>query len=299
MKEVTLILDFKTGIGDLYVGTLEAIYYANKLKEYGIECNLKFNGGFKVKYIDKIDLNEIYRMEEFNIFKSISNINLNTFNLKDYNSLPLIKKSDTWMAFSHHAIPEIPIPNFKAYSGNKILFPYNPPIFVDRVYQISNDFLSNKPDSFDFIQFRTRNAITGLSYEALGKNNYIESHDCARKVVEKIYDFISSSSNSFYIGSNDQYFIDTIKPLTNTFYFNFTNLDLFTNDYDYYYHTQKKNLISREMFLNRFYENLAEFVSITNAKNYYYFNTVCWVSNFLSYALVHNKNNFVLNRIYP
>jgi hypothetical protein len=86
-----------------------------------------------------------------------------------------------------------------------------------------------------------------------------------------------------------------MKELPNVFYYNFKNLDLFTNDHNYY--TITKDEVSRDIYLDRLYDNLAEFTSLSKAQHYYIFASMPWISNFIAYGLSHNKNNFTLSQI--
>ena len=295
VQKVSILTDFKTGIGDFYVTSMEVIYLAHKLRELGFTPLLYLNGSYDNKYIGHIQFNEIYSGIGFEPFESIHDINVCSLNLSELEDLPLKKKGDHFLAFSHHDLPQITIPYFKAYRGERINFPYNLPLFVDEVYKREEQFLKNKPE-FDFIQFRTRNAINGLSYPMLGDMNYKESHDCTRVVTQKIHEVVAKSPKQFHIGSNDGFFIDKMKELPNVFYYNFKNIDSFTNDYDYY--KVKKEEVSRDIYLNRLYDNLAEFTSLSKAQHYYVFASMSWISNFIAYGLSHNKNNFTLSQIF-
>lgn len=295
VQKVSILTDFKTGIGDFYVTSMEVIYLAHKLREFGFTPILYLNGSYDNKYIGHIQFNEIYSGIGFEPFETIYDVNVCSLYLSEFEGLPLKKKGDHFLVFSnHHDLPEITIPYFKAYNGKRIDFPYTLPLFVDEVYKRKEEFLKNKPE-FDFIHFRTRNAIHGLSYPYLGKMNYRESHDCTRVVTQKIYETVAKSPKHFYIGSNDMFFINELKELPNVFYYNFKNLDLIHNDMDYYY--VKRDEISRDIYLDRLYDNLAEFTSISNAQHYYIFASMPWISNFIAYGLSHNKNNFTLSQI--
>lgn len=295
MKKVIILADFKTGIGDFYVTTMEVIYLAHKLRELNFTPIFYFNGAYENKYIGYIHFKEIYNGVGFEPFESIHDAKVCSHNLNEFEGLPKKRSGDHFLVFSHHDLPSIIIPNFRAYTGERINFPFLLPLFVDEVYKREKEFLKDKPE-FDFIQFRTRNAIIGLSYELLGKINYRESHDCSRVVAQKIYETVAKSSKQFYIGSNDKFFIDIMKELPNVFNYNFKNLDLFTNDYDYY--KVKKEEVSRDIYLDRLYDNLAEFTSLSKAQHYYVFVSMTWISNFLAYGLSHNKNNFTLSQIF-
>jgi len=294
VQKVIILTDFKTGIGDLYVTSMEVIYLAHKLRESGFTPFLHFNGSYDNKYIGHIQFNEIYSGIGFEPFEYIHDINVCSLNLSELEELPLKKKGDHFLAFSYHDLSQIAIPNFRAYRGERINFPYTLPLFVDEVYKREEQFLKNKLE-FYFIQFRTRNAINGLSDPMLGDMYYKESHACSRIVIQKIYEAVAKSSKQFYVGSNDRFFIDKMKELPNVFYYNFKNIDLFTNDNDYY--KVKKEEVSRDIYLDRLYDNLAEFTSISNAQHYYNFTAMGWISNFMSYGLSHNKNNFTLSEI--
>lgn len=293
-NKVIILTDFKTGIGDLYVTSMEVIYLAHKLRESGFIPILYSNFSFYNKYIGHIQFNEIYSGIGFEPFEYIHDINVCTWNLSEFEGLPLKQQGDHFLVFSnHHDLHQITIPYFRAYNGKRIDFPYTLPLFVDEVYKRKEEFLKNKPE-FDFIQFRNRNAIIGITcstYEIY----YKESHACTRLVTQKLYDMVANSPKHFYIGSNDRFVINELKELPNVFYYNFKNLDLIHNDMDYYY--VKRDEISRDIYLDRLYDNLAEFTSISNAQHYYNFTAMCWISNFMAYGLSHNKNNFTLSQV--
>ena len=293
-NKVIILTDFKTGIGDFYVTTMEVIYLSNKLRELRFIPLLYLNASYDNKYIGNIKFDEIYNGGGFEAFESIHDVNVCSLNLSEFEGFSLKKKGDHFLVFSYHDLPQIIIPCFNAYEGNRINFPYTLPLFVDEVYKREKEFLKNKPE-FDFIQFRTRNAINGLSYPMLGEMNFKESHDCTRVVTQRVYEVVAKSTKQFYIGSNDQFFIDKMKELPNVFYYTFKNIDLFTNDYDYY--KVKRDEVSRDIYLDRLYDNLAEFTSLSKAQNYYIFASMRWISNFISYGLSHNKNNFTLYQI--
>ena len=292
-QNVIILTDFKTGIGYLYVTSMEVIYLAHKLRESGFIPLLYSNFSYNNKHIGNIQFNEIYSGIGFEPFESIHDVNICSLYLSELEGLPLKKKGDHFLVFSnHHDLPQIIIPRFNAYHGKRINFPYTYPSFVDEVYKRKEEFLKNKPE-FDFIQFRTRNAIIGFGGPYF-EMYYKESHACSRIVTQKLYEMVANSPKHFYIGSNDRFFINELKELPNVFYYNFKNLDLFHNDMEDY---TEKTEFSRDIYLDRLYDNLAEFTSISNAQHYYNFTAMRWISNFMSYGLSHNKNNFTLYQV--
>ena len=83
-NKVIILTDFKTGIGDLYVTSMEVIYLAHKLRESGFIPILYSNFSFYNKYIGHIQFNEIYSGIGFEPFEYIHDINVCTWNLSEF-----------------------------------------------------------------------------------------------------------------------------------------------------------------------------------------------------------------------
>jgi len=289
---ILLNLDFMTGIGDFYLDTIECLEYAQKLKEQGHPVQLLFSS-VRNKYLEHIKLDEIYDLETFHMFDSIEQLDRTVYfqrTIRECTHIPIQGKR--WRIFSSSSLPKIHIPHYQRMD-EFILHRKKPvllPQFKNIIHDKKEEFIQNK-NLYDFIHFRTRNAKVGNTSPHLEKMDKREGHDFTEKVTQKVFQAVKQSSKNYHVGSNDRYFVDTMKKLPNVFDYSFSNLDLFMNDYDYYKHIVGKK-IDREIILNRFYENVAEFISLENAQNFISSTSMCWVSHFLSYGLINNKNNY-------
>jgi hypothetical protein len=276
--------NWTTGLGDLYTAACEYLNFIKKLKEIGYETELVFSlhsGTMGNKYIDECDFEDIFDKKSFKYFDKIST-RVWAHSEKTFNDLPYRFTTHGcdnpgvhwWDCFAD-TLPENIYAGY--YGGDRYLTTNDKPEIFPKfnkiVYQKRKFFLENNPKKFNFIQFRMHD---------LG-NHPNNMKEWTRKIKKQV----KKSNNFFLVGSNNDYFINSLNKLPNVFKYKYTNLKKFTNDHPYYFYYKNG---TKEEYLDRIHDNLAEMTSIEFAEKIYLASNFGWVSNFLFYGFTKNKN---------
>lgn len=279
--------NWTSGLGDLYCAICEYLDYTEKLKEIGYEVELFFAFTKFNKYITPVELDLIFNMETFKIFDKVT-VSEYPINVEEYNEYRFhssVYGSKTpgnhwWDVFYDNApnntIDKISVnPTTILRHENEIK---NKPIFNDEIYRRVLNFKEKINKEYDFIHIRY------FDY----KNYGIE--DWFKIMVDELHDNIKKSDKYFHIGSNSPYLNEKLHNLDNVIQYGFNNLDILTNDHFYGQLNKNRKEITTEILLDRLYDNLAEMISIENAKRIHGYTSYGWTSNFLSHGLISGKN---------
>ena len=295
--KVIIQQNWVSGLGDLYTGACEYLTFIKKLKDLGYETELIFSlhsglGGGN-KYINECSFDEIFDIDSFSCFDKIStrlwshtDIVLENLDYKFTSRVGTNLPGVHWWDCFADELPTNSIYQVPWYGSEQLLAlgtkPEVTPNFNKEVYRRQEEFLKNKPKEFDFIQFRVADMGNQKLDELIDITNIIKGQ-------------IENTDKIFYIGSNHDYFLTNLNLLPNIFIYEYKNLEIFKNDHPYYYYHPN---LTKEVYLDRVYDNLTEMTSIKLSNNIYLVSLFGWVSNFLFYGLSKNENaNF--KRIKP
>jgi hypothetical protein len=283
--------NFSTGLGDLYCACTEYLNFIKKYKEAGYETELQFcfnSSSFSNKYIGYCDFEELFDISSFYIFDKITTKRYSTCDLilngakyihTQYGpKTPGVHFWDIFLDGDEITIPPnvIKYPNYCPTSFLKDKFkPEIRPIFNSEVYKRYNIFKNSIPTNHHSVQFRYYDFCNLLNEPLISSLNIFQ-------------DKISNSKNSYHLGSNNQYFLNTLSKLDNVFTYKFKNLDVFTNDHSYFYYNKG---IKKELLLDRIYDNLAEMISFKDSQTITHFSVLNWVSNFLYYSFINSDKD--------
>lgn len=280
--------NWTTGLGDLFCASTEYLNFIKPLKEEGYETELifSFNGSNNGnKFIGVNEFDTIFDTSSFELFDSIS---VREFPIieKEYNGTfyhhtqygPTTPGQHWWDTYFDIVPDNIIYPNFnpQTFIDNKI-DPKIFPRFNSEVYSRSDSFNKNFPEKHNYLQIR---------YWDYANSNLEQTF---QSELEETFNLIKSSNEFFHIGSNNPIVNKTLGELPNVLTFNFKNLDLFSNDHSYYFYNKH---ISNDLLLDRLYDNLAEMISVAEAKKIFLYTKFSWISNFLFYGFTMNKNTF-------
>jgi hypothetical protein len=284
-------LTFNNGLGNLYCGLVELLDFAHKYKDLGCDCELIFasngveNGN---KYIEECNFEDIFDMEGMEVFNKITNLHTSIkdkiYNGYTYHSSqygPITPGIHWWDVF-FDVIPTIIFPKQQynletlIYNGNK---PKYLPKFIKSIYQNVGNIKEKFQDIKDVIQIRY--------------NDYnLQTNDELKILSQRIREGLLKSEKKFYFMSNNQFFIDSVKELSNVTTFEFSNLSKLPNDHSYYFYNKQVN---KNILMERLYENITEMVLLSTFNNIFYFTSFPWISTFLYYAKSKNPSINLIN----
>jgi len=279
-------LTFNNGLGNLYCGLVEILHFIENYINLGYKCELIFASNSSAggnKYINYIKFEDIFDVTELKVFDNIRNVEYSIrdkfFENYTYHSTQYGADSPGvhWWDVFFDKPPEIEYPKNPYNMETLIYNQYLPkvlPKFNKIVYDKASNFIKKNNDIYDAIHVRYYDYTFNVD-------------DSFELFTQNLLENLKYNDKIFHVMSNNQYLIDTIKDLSNVRIYEFQNLDILPNDHSYYFY--HKN-IDNELILNRFYDNLAEMVSLTYYKNIYYYTTFGWISTFLYYSKSNNTN---------
>jgi hypothetical protein len=284
-------LTFNNGLGNLYCGLVEVINFVSQYKEMGYKCELIFasngNSGSN-KFINFIQLDEIFDIELLNIFDSIRNmehsISSKEFEGYKYHSTqygPDYPGAHWWDVFfdvfPDEVLPKHPY-NMETLLSGQLVSKYLPK-FNNLIYEKVLKFKEKNEDVNNAIQIRY------FDYRINPEPEF-------KEYLNKLYEKVKNSNNKFHVMSNNEFAIQQLKKLDNVVTYDFERCEELPNDHGYYFY--HKNF-DREILLNRLYDNITEMVILKDYENIYYSTSYSWASTFLYYSKSNNPNLKLIN----
>lgn len=285
-------LTFNNGLGNLYCGVVEVLNFTNYYKDLGYECELIFasngNQGSN-KYIDYIEFEEIFDKDSFGVFDKITNTqhSISDKNYKGYTYHSTQYGPDNpgahWWDVFFDEIPSEIYPKH-VFNMETLLRNENVPITLPKlnvkIYDKVKNFLENNSHISEAIQIRY--------------NDYALSPAEDFKIYcENLYEKLKTINKKFYLTSHNQYAVDKLSELENVIIYKYKNLNELPNDHCYYFYNKN---FSREVLLERLYDNLAEMVILSNFETiYFYFSSISWTTTFLYYSKSNNPSQKLIN----
>jgi hypothetical protein len=284
-------ITFNNGLGNLYCGLVNILDMVGKYKVLGYRCKLIFAsngccGGNK--YIDFCRFESIFDLKFFEkYFDEIVSLE-HSITEKEYDGLvyhstqfgPDYPGCHWWDIF---------LPN-----GEKLIF--------ERVNGDVNSFLDKTfyPDIFPKFSEIIYDNIKNFKFDSTIDNviqirhfDYnIQPEESFQNDIMKINNYINKENEYFYVCSNNQYALDTLSKNEKVFIKTFENLEKLPNDHGYNFYNKK---VSDEILYNRLVDNLSEMVNLSRYSNLFYYTSFSWISSFLYYSLVNNKNQKLIN----
>jgi hypothetical protein len=284
-------LTFNNGLGNLYCGAVELLNFATYYKNLGYSCELIFasngNAGSN-KFIDYIDFEEIFDTESFIIFDKITS-QRNSISEKEYEDYkyhstqygPNYPGAHWWDVYFDE-FPENVYPKY-AFNMETLMSKTHVPTLIPKL----NKNIYEKVDKFIETNGIIDNAIQVRFFDFS-----INPPEDFKEFCQKIKQKVSDSTEKFYFTSHNKYAVDLITELDNVVTYKYENMDELPNDHSYYFY--HKNF-SREVLLNRLYDNLAEMVLLSKLKKIYYSTSYGWMTTFLYYAKSNNAELELIN----
>lgn len=288
--KILIQITFNNGLGNLYSGIVDVLHYVKRHKELGYDAELIFashgNAGGN-KYIDYVTFEEMFNIDDFEIFDNIRNVKHSigdklfegyTYHSTQYG--PDYPGAHWWDVF-YDVPPEVELPK-PAHNMERLLTKEQVPIFLPRM----NDIVYNKVNDF-LIERHIDGVIQVRHYDY-----NINPSDEFKTFVDKLFDRVVSSKLTYYLTSNNQYLIDKLCELPNIVIYKYTNLDILSNDHNYY---MCHNHISRDILLERLYDNMCEMVLLEKFNKIYHYTSFSWISTFLFYSRSSNPEQNIIN----
>lgn len=284
--KVVIQQNWTSGLGDLYTGACEYLNFIKNLKERGYQTELIFSihsglGGSN-KYINECQFEDIFDKKTFKYFdkistrlwahteKTLNNLNYN-FTVHGCNNPGV----HWWDCYSDGLPDDIVVP---WYGSDRFLYtddkPNVLPKFNKIVYTRREKFLGDKKNKFNFIQVR----VADMGNQDISK---------LKPITKSLKKNIKKKEELFLVGGNNEYVTKRLNLLTNVFEYKYKNLKVFPNDHPYYFYHHN---LTKDMYLDRIYDNLAEMTSLEFANKIYQYTLFGWTSNFLFYGFTKNKN---------
>lgn len=284
-------LTFNNGLGNLYCGAVELLNFANYYKNLGYECELIFasngNAGSN-KFIDYVEFEEIFDIESFSIFNKITS-QINSLGEKEYEGYkyhstqygPNYPGAHWWDVYFDE-FPENVYPKY-AFNMETLMSNTHVPTLIPKlnkkIYEKVNRFIET-------------NGIVNNAIQVRFFDFSINPPEDFKEFCQKIKQKVSDLTEKFYFTSHNKYAVDLITELDNVVTYEYENMDELPNDHSYYFY--HKNF-SREVLLNRLYDNLAEMVLLSKFKKIYYSTSYGWMTTFLYYAKSNNAELELIN----
>jgi len=282
-------LTFNNGLGNLYCGTVEILHFVQKYKDLGYYCELIFasNGTMgSNKFINFCEFEEIFDLESFKVFDRIRSFEHSTnskiFEGYTYHSTqygPDTPGAHWWDVFFDE-LPEEVFPKH-AYNMETLMYNQHVPIFLPKF----NKEVYDRVDKFKGENLNKAIQVRFFDFNIVPSEDFIEF---SNNLLQKL----STVDTKFYFTSNNQYIIDKLKELHNIKTYIYKNLDEFPNDHGYYFYYKTP---SREILLDRIYDNLTEMVLLSSFDELFYFTSFSWNSTFLYYSRANNPQQKLTN----
>jgi hypothetical protein len=284
-------LTFNNGLGNLYCGAVELLNFANHYKNLGYTCELIFasngNAGGN-KFIDYVEFEEIFDTESFGVFDKITN-KIHSWGDKQYEGYtyhstqygPNYPGAHWWDVFFDES-PDFDYPKYQ-FNMETLVNNIHIPNYIPKL----NKKIYEKVDKFIELNGVVNNAIQIRFFDFS-----INPPEDFKEFCQKIKYKVSDLPEKFYFTSHNKYAVDLLTELENIVTYKYENMDELPNDHSYYFYNKH---FSREVLLNRLYDNLAEMVLLSKFKKIYYSTSYGWMTTFLYYAKSNNMELELIN----
>ena len=286
-------LTFNKGIGNLYCNVIELLDFVTHYKNIGYKCDLIFSSNgeeLKNKYINYIQLGDIFDLSLFDIFDSIRNFE-NSITDTDFEGFTY---HSTQYGAEHPGIHSWdiyfnkPINFLTYYKRNASMESLLSNVFKPKLVPKLNQKIYEKS-----IDFRNKNKDITKSIHIRYCDYRIPPDDNIKEISKNLFTILKSTKTNFHFMSNNQYIIDEVTKLPNIKKYDFKNLEILPNDHPYFHHIED---VDYDILLDRFYDNLTEMVILSYYDTIYYSTLVGpWISTFLYYSKINNPNQKLIN----
>jgi hypothetical protein len=286
-------LTFNKGIGNLYCNVIEILDFVTLYKNIGYKCDLIFSSNgenLKNKYINYIQLGDIFDLSLFDVFDSIRNFE-NSITDKEFEGFTYYKTQygaehpgiHSWDVYFNKPINSLPYhmrkSSMESFLSN-IFKPKLVPKLNKKLYEKATDFINNNKNITKAIHIRYNDYI-------IHPENYF------KEISKNLFTILKSTKINYHFMSNNQYIIDEVTKLPNIKKYNFKNLEILSNDHPYFHHYKN---VDYDILLDRFYDNLTEMLILSYYDTIYYSTLVGpWISTFLYYSTINNPNQKLIN----
>ena len=286
-------LTFNKGIGNLYCNVIELLDFATHYKNIGYKCDLIFSSNgeeLKNKYINYIQLGDMFDLSLFDIFDSIRNFE-NSITDTDFEGFIYHSTQygaehpgiHSWDVYFNKPINFLPYYQRKASMESLLSNIFKPkllPKLNQKIYEKAIDFTNKNKNITKSIHIRY------CDYRISPNDNF-------KEMSKNLFTILKSTKTNFHFMSNNQYIIDEVTKLPNIKKYDFKNLEILPNDHPYFHHIED---VDYDILLDRFYDNLTEMVILSYYDTIYYSTLVGpWISTFLYYSTINNPNQKLIN----
>jgi hypothetical protein len=273
-------LHFQNGLGNLYTAVVQLLHFANYYKKLGYKCHFvfacksEFNGnGWG---LDKINIDEIFDMDSFDVFDDIKNIERPIMD-KEYNGYTFYGGKNPsgvwWDVFFLQEIDkfyQLSYGNHDAHIfSNRDFIPEKIPKFNKKIIDKVNNFKIKFPHIDSSIQLRL-----------FGFNDELNQSEILHNVYSEIYKSVKDSNKTFFLTSSRVSCLGKILDLP--------NIVLFDSRISNISYGDTRIFDNRETRINFLQDNIAEMVILAENDFVYHMSVLPWVSTYLYYAFVNN-----------
>ena len=287
--KVLIQLIFNSGLGNLYCGVTELLNFASECKTMGYCCELLFasNCSSDNKYIGYVDFGEIFDVTSFTVFDKITSIR-DSVKEKCYNEYifssgfhvtePGQHWWDIFLTDECLLLPRRPHYDIDTLCNGKVVPKLLPKFSLSIAERVA----------------KAKETIPNIKKCIQVRHNDFNIHvgDEFKDYTNSIIEICKNTSDEFYVSSNNQFFLDSMKKLNNIVTFDFDHLNVFPNDFSYYPHNR---WVSRELLVNRLCDNICEMILLSEFDIIFHHTSLSWNSTFLYYSLSHNNNQILIN----
>jgi hypothetical protein len=283
-----LLIQLNFGLlGNFYIAVTQLLDFTNHYKKLGYECNLVFasNSGGRNGYgISDIQFEEIFNVEYFKVFNSITTIQ-HAITDKNYDEYICHSSNNPglgwWDVFFNTEVKELYQTSFNHHDRMGFSRSNPLPDVLPKFNQIVYDKVKLFKEQFPQIDSTIQLRLYGYG----DKENH---NPKLTKMYSELYESIKKSDKNFYLTSSCVSCLGDILKLPNVFLFGDRNLQENMGDVNF------DNINGgRKNQLNTFYDCIAEMVMISET-DFAYTYSIHWQSTFLYYSFVNNKNMTIL-----
>lgn len=279
-------LHFQNGLGNLYTAVVQLLHFANYYKRLGYKCDFIFASkntqGGNSWGLDKIDIEEIFDMDAFDVFDTVTNVEYSIMD-KEYIGYTFYSGGSPsgiwWDVFFSENVDNFYKLSYGNHDGhifsNRDFIPEKIPQFNKKIIDRVKKFEEENIDVNESIQLR----LFGFGDSENYNPNLIELYDT-------IYKKLSNKENKYFLTSSCVSCLGKLLTLPNIKLIESRLKNEYYGDIDYIY--------NRESRINFLYNNIAEMVLISKTNTVYHKTVLSWTSTFLYYAFVNNPNIKIL-----
>ena len=279
-------LHFQNGLGNLYTSVVQLLHFANYYKKLGYKCNFIFayknTHGGNGWGLDKINIEEIFDMDAFDVFDTVTNVEFSIMD-KEYIGYTFYGGGSPsgvwWDVFFSENVDNFYQLSYGNYDGhifsNRDFIPEKIPQFNKKIIDRVKNFEEENMDVNESIQLR----LFGFGDSENYNPNLIALYDT-------IYEKLSNKEKKYFLTSSCVSCLGKLLKLP--------NVKIIDSRLKNEYYGDTDNFYDRESRINFLYNNIAEMVLISKTNTVYYKTVLSWTSTFLYYAFVNNPNIKIL-----